>query len=39
MQLLIFLIMSVGIMNAVKERKTPLPLLGLYFDDKFDFIK
>ncbi|WP_426486140.1 DUF4870 domain-containing protein [Flavobacterium sp. 2] len=39
MNLLLLLIISIGISNAVKERKVPLPFLGLYFDHKFDFIK
>jgi uncharacterized membrane protein len=28
-----------GIMNAMNEKETPVPLVGQMFEDKFDFIK
>ena len=36
---ILFLVLTiVGIINAVKEEKKPLPFIGKYFEDQFAFI-
>ena len=36
--LLVLILAIIGILNASKEEKKPLPLIGKYCEDKFDFI-
>lgn len=35
----IFIFWILGIVNAVNEKESPLPIIGSLFVDKFDFIK
>jgi len=34
----LFILLIIGIINAVNEKETPLPLIGKMFEGKFNFI-
>ena len=37
--ILIFILWIIGIINAANAEEKPLPIIGSFFVDKFDFIK